>query len=71
MSAYDGAKIIVRVGWAYSEKFEVKAGVHQRSVLSPLLCAIVEDAIAEKARRDVINEVGYYMLMTRFSGVKS
>ena len=29
MSLYDGAKTRVRVGFAYSEKFEVKFGVHQ------------------------------------------
>ena len=37
MSLYDGAKTRVRVGSAYSEEFEVKAGVHQGSVMSPLL----------------------------------
>ena len=32
MSLYDGAKTRVTVGSAYSKKFEVKVGVHQRSV---------------------------------------
>ena len=41
MSLYDGAKTRVRVGSAYSEEFEVKLGVHQGSVLSSLLFAIV------------------------------
>ena len=36
MSLYNGAKTRVRVAFAYSEEFEVKVGVHQGSVLSPL-----------------------------------
>ena len=57
MSLYDGAKTRVRVGSAYSEKFEVKVGVHQGSVQSPLLFAIVVDVITENARRGVANEL--------------
>ena len=57
MSLYDGAKTRVRVGSAYSEEFEVKVGVHQGSVLSPLLFAIVVNVITENARRGVVNEL--------------
>ena len=57
MSLYDDAKTRVRVGSAYAEEFEVKVGVHQGSVLSPLLCAIVVDVITENARRGVVNEL--------------
>ena len=35
----------VRVGEGYSEEFEVKVGVHQGSVLSPLLFIIVLEAL--------------------------
>ena len=59
MSLYDGAKTRVRVGSACSEEFEVKVGVHQGSVLSPLLFAIVVDVITENARRGVVNELLY------------
>ena len=59
MSLYDGAKTRVRVGSAYSEKFQVIVDVHQGSVLSPLLFAIVVDAITENARRSVVNELLY------------
>ena len=59
MSLYDGAKTRVRVGSAYSEEFEIKAGVHQGSVLSPLLFAALVDVITENARRGVINELLY------------
>ena len=59
VSLYDGAKTRVRVGSAYSQEFKVKVGVHQGSVLSPLLFAIVVDAITENARRGVVNELLY------------
>ena len=36
MSLYDGAKTRVKVGSTFSKEFEVKVGVHQGSVLSPL-----------------------------------
>ena len=38
---------------------EVKDGVHQESVLSPLLLAMVVDVIIENARRAVVNELLY------------
>ena len=59
MSLHDGAKTRVRVGSAYSEELEVKVGVHQGCVLSPLLFAIVVDVITENARRVVVNELLY------------
>ena len=64
-SLYDGAMTKVKVGSAYSEKFKVKVGVHQGSVLSPLLFAIVVEVITENARRGVVNE--FCMQMTLFS----
>ena len=42
---YAGAKTRVRVGSEMSEEFDVKVGVHQESVLSPLVFAIVVDVI--------------------------
>ena len=40
----------VRVGEGYSEEFEVKVGVHQGSVLSPLLFIIVLEALSNEFR---------------------
>ena len=62
MSLYDGVKTRVRVGCAYSEKFEVKVGLYQDSLLSPLLFAIVVDVFTENVRRSVVSK--NCMLMT-------
>ena len=43
---YFNARSRVRVGEGYSEEFEVKVGVHQGSVLSPLLFIIVLEALS-------------------------
>ena len=43
---YANALSCVRVGEGYSEEFEVKVGVHQGSVLSPLLFIIVLEALS-------------------------
>ena len=50
MSLYEGAKTRVRVGLESSEEFEVKVGVHQGSVLSPLVFAIMVDVVTENER---------------------
>ena len=59
MSLYHGAKTKVRVGSELSQKFLVQVGVHQGSVLSPLLFAIAVDVISENAREGLINKVLY------------
>ena len=68
MSLYDSVKITVKMRSAYSEEFEVKVGVHQESVLSPLLFAIVVDVITENARR--VWFMNYYMKMTVKNSVR-
>ena len=50
MSLYEGAKTRVRVDSELSEEFEGKVGMHQGSVLSPFLLAVIVDVVAELAR---------------------
>ena len=45
---YANARSHVRVGEGYSEEFEVKVGVHQGSVLSPMLLIIVLEALSRE-----------------------
>ena len=47
---YTNASCRVRVGASYSEDFSVKVGVHQGSVLSPLLFIIVLEALSREFR---------------------
>ena len=49
-SMYNNARSKVRVGDMYSEEFEVGVGVHQGSVLSPLLFIIVLEALSRDFR---------------------
>ena len=47
---YANGRSRVHVGEGYIEEFEVKVGVHQGSVLSPLLFIIVPEALSRKFR---------------------
>ena len=47
---YTNARCRVRVGDSYSDDFSVKVGVHQGSVLSPLLFIIVLEALSREFR---------------------
>ena len=59
MSLYDGAKTMVRVDSESSEEMVVKEGMHQGSVLSPFLPAVVVDVVNELAREDALSELLY------------
>ncbi|XP_048753153.2 uncharacterized protein LOC125664425 [Ostrea edulis] len=50
---YANARGCVRFGDGYSEEFAVKVGVHQGSVLSPLLFIIVLEALSREFRTSV------------------
>ena len=54
---YSNARSRVRVGDSYSEEFEVTVGVHQGSVLSPLLFIIVLEALSRDFRVGVLWEL--------------
>ena len=57
ISIYHGAKTKIRVGSELSQEFLVQVGVHQGSVLWPLLFAIAIDVISENAREELMNEI--------------
>ena len=59
MSRYDGAETKVRVGSGLLEEFSVEVGVHQGSVLLPLLFAMVLDEVMEKARKGWMKQILY------------
>ena len=50
---YPNTRSRVRVGEGFSKEFEVKVGVHQGSVLSPLLFIIVLEALSREFRAGV------------------
>ena len=59
MSLFEGAKTRVRVDSELSEEFKVKVGMHQGSVLSPVLFAVVVDVVTEFARECALSELLY------------
>ena len=59
MSLHEGAKTRVRVDSELSEEFEVKVGMHQGSVLSPFLFAVVVDVVTEFASEGALSEFLY------------
>ena len=60
---YANVRSRVLVGEGYSEEFEVKVGVHQGSVLSPLLFIIVFEALSREFRSGVPWEDLYAMTL--------
>ena len=59
MSLYEGSRTKVGVGSGLSEEIGVRVGMHQGSVISPLIFAIVVDAVSERARTGLLNEILY------------
>ena len=59
MSLYEGSRTKVRVGLETSDEFGVRFGVHQGSVLSPLIFAFVVDVVRDHTRKGLLNEILY------------
>ena len=58
-SMYDGAMTAVKIGASESRQFPVKVGVHQGSVLSPILFIIVLEALSKRFRGGLPYELLY------------
>ena len=56
---YINATSKVRINGSYSDHFEVKVGVHQGSVLSPLLFLMVLEALSQEFRTSCPWELFY------------
>ena len=54
MAMYEGAQTVVRTTEGDSKAFNVKVGLHQGSVLSPLLFVIVMEMISRELRAEQV-----------------
>ena len=59
MSLYNGAKTRARVDSELSEEIEVNMGMHQGSVQSPFLFAVVVDVVTEFAMEGALSQLLY------------
>ena len=59
MALYTEACTVVRTDAGLSESFGVKVGLHQGSLLSPLLFAAVMDVVSSEARSGLPSELLY------------
>ena len=57
MSLCKGARTKVKVGTHLSEEFELNVGIHQASVLSPMLFAIVDDVVTDETKEGMLQEI--------------
>ena len=50
---YEGSETVVRCAVRITESFKVKVGLHQGSVLSPFLFAVIMDRLTDEVRREL------------------
>ena len=58
MVMYEGAQTVVRTTEGDSKAFNVKVGLHQGSVLSPLLFVIVMEMSNSMSMREIAKKLG-------------
>ena len=56
---YQDSRTTVQCGAGFTESFPVNIGLHQGSVLSPFLFALVVDTVSESAKRPLPNDLLY------------
>ena len=56
---YQDSRTTVQCGAGFTESFPVIIGLHQGSVLSPFLFALVVDTVSEGAKRPLLNDLLY------------
>ena len=59
MALYTKACTVVKTNARLSESLEIKVGLHQRSVLSPLLFAVVTDVVSREATSRLFSKLLY------------
>ena len=59
MAMYEGAQTVVRTTEGDSKAFNMREGLHQESVLSPLLFVIVMEMISRELRTGLLLELLY------------
>ena len=63
MEMYTNIETSVKVEYTRSESFDVKVGVHQGSMLSPLLFTLVMDEVTKDIREAVVKECCMRMIL--------
>ena len=69
-SMYEDATTLVKLSGGVSKRFNVKVGVHQSSVLSPLLFIIILEALSRNFKVGLLMELFYADDLVLLAGTK-